>query len=86
LDITSALATIYKLPRPGGILGFVEPNMLNTQIAIQKNISWIKRKIGDLPDEPLFLRWNIHNLFYHAGFVDVQITLFDWLHPLRLLS
>ena len=81
LDITPALATIYKFLKPDGILSFAEPNMLNPQIAIQKNISWLKRKMGDSPDETAFLRWNIHNLLCHAGFVDVQITPFDWLHP-----
>jgi len=81
LEITPALTTIYKLLKPNGILSFAEPNMLNPQIAIQKNISWIKRKMGDSPDETAFLRWNIHNLLCHTGFVDIQITPFDWLHP-----
>ncbi len=37
LEIIPALATIYELLRPNGILSFAEPNMLNPQIAIQKN-------------------------------------------------
>jgi hypothetical protein len=55
--------------------------MLNPQIAIQKNISWIKRKKGDSPDETAFLSWYIYSLLYDAGFVDIRITSFDWLHP-----
>jgi 2-polyprenyl-3-methyl-5-hydroxy-6-metoxy-1,4-benzoquinol methylase len=81
LEITPALATIYKLLKPNGILSFAEPNMLNPQIAIQKNISWIKRKKGDSPDETAFLSWKIYNLLCRAGFVDIRITSFDWLHP-----
>jgi hypothetical protein len=42
--------------------------------------------MGDSPDETAFLRWNIHNLLCHAGFVDVQITSFDYLHPSTPLS
>jgi SAM-dependent methyltransferase len=81
LEITPALATIYKLLKPDGILSFAEPNMLNPQIAIQKNISWIKKRMGDSPDETAFLCWNIHSLLCNAGFIDVQIKPFDWLHP-----
>ena len=81
LDIKPALTTIFKLLKPGGVLSFAEPNMLNPQVALQKNISWIKKVMGDSPDETAFLRWRINELLYQAGFVDVQITPFDWLHP-----
>jgi hypothetical protein len=63
--------------------------MLNPQIAIQKNISWIKRKKGDSPDETAFLSWYIYSLLYDAGFVDIRIKPFDWLHsatPLKLVD
>lgn len=43
LDIKPALATIYKLLKPNGILSFAEPNMLNPQIAIQKNGRFSRR-------------------------------------------
>jgi hypothetical protein len=41
--------------KSGGTIYFTEPNMLNPQIAIQKNVSWVKRKLGDSPDETAFL-------------------------------
>lgn len=81
LDIKPALATIYKLLKLNGILSFAEPNMLNPQIAIQKNISWIKRKMGDSPDETAFLRSDISRLLSSAGFIDIKVSPFDWLHP-----
>ncbi len=81
LDIKPALTTIFKLLKPGGILSFAEPNMLNPQVALQKNISWIKKAVGDSPDETAFLRWRINELLCQAGFDDIQITPFDWLHP-----
>ena len=81
LDIKPALTTIIKLLKPGGALSFAEPNMLNPQVALQKNISWIKKAVGDSPDETAFLRWRINELLCQAGFVDIQITPFDWLHP-----
>lgn len=81
LDIVPALATIFKFLKPGGVLSFAEPNMLNPQVALQKNISWIKKAVGDSPDETAFLRWRINELLCQIGFVDIQITPFDWLHP-----
>jgi SAM-dependent methyltransferase len=81
LEINEALSNIYKLLKPNGILSFAEPNMLNPQIAIQKNISWVKKRMADSPDETAFFRWNIHKLLCQAGFVDIRITPFDWLHP-----
>ncbi len=56
LDIQPALAHIFNLHVPGGILSFAEPNKLNPQIMIQKNIPWIKKKMGDSPDETVFFR------------------------------
>jgi len=81
LDIKPALTVIYKLLKPNGILSFAEPNMLNPQIAIQKNIAWIKKRMGDSPDETAFLSWNLYNLLCKIGFVNIRITPFDWLHP-----
>jgi hypothetical protein len=56
--------------------------MLNPQIMVQKNIPWIKKKMGDSPDETAFFRWQISNYLQTAGFFDIQVTPFDWLHPL----
>ena len=81
LDIKPALETIYRLLKPNGFLSFAEPNMLNPQIALQKNIPWIKKIMGDSPDETAFTKRQMRKLLGNAGFVDIQITPFDWLHP-----
>jgi hypothetical protein len=57
------------------------PNMLNPQIAIQKNVSWVKRKLGDSPDETAFFHWPLQRLLERTGFRDVRIDPFDFLHP-----
>ena len=81
LEIKEALRDIYRVLKPGGTIYFTEPNMLNPQIAIQKNIPWIKRKLGDSPDETAFLRWPIRGLLEQTGYRDVRIDPFDFLHP-----
>ena len=81
LEITEALREIYRVLKIGGAIYFTEPNMLNPQIAIQKNVPWIKRKLGDSPDETAFFRWPLRRLLKRTGFRDVQIHPFDFLHP-----
>lgn len=81
LDMPAALAKIYALLKPGGFISFAEPNMLNPQIAVQKNIPWIKAQLGDSPDETAIVRWRLCAQLGHIGFVDIRITPFDWLHP-----
>jgi len=81
LEIKRALHEIYRVLKSGGTIYFTEPNMLNPQIAIQKNVSWVKRKLGDSPDETAFFRWPLRRLLKEAGFRDVRIDPFDFLHP-----
>jgi SAM-dependent methyltransferase len=81
LEIAAALCNIYRVLKPGGTIYFTEPNMLNPQIAIQKNIPWIKRKLGDSPDETAFFRWALRRLLEQMGYSDVRIDPFDFLHP-----
>jgi Methylase involved in ubiquinone/menaquinone biosynthesis len=81
LDIQKAISEIYRVLKDGGIIAFTEPNMMNPQIALQKNIPYLKRKLGDSPDETAFFRWSISKLLKKQGFKRVEIKTFDFLHP-----
>ena len=81
LDLTKGIAEMYRVLRPGGTISFTEPNMLNPQIAAQKNIAWLKRRMGDSPDETAFFRWQLAKKIKAAGFSKIQIVPFDFLHP-----
>jgi SAM-dependent methyltransferase len=81
LEIEPAVREIYRVLKPGGTIYFTEPNMLNPQIAIQKNVPWVKRKLGDSPDESAFFRWPLRRLLERTGYRDVRVDPFDFLHP-----
>ncbi len=82
LPVEQALSECHRVLRPGGRIWFSEPNMLNPQIALQKNIMPIKLWLGDTPDETAFFRWEITNKMRLAGFTGIQVEPFDFLHPL----
>jgi 2-polyprenyl-3-methyl-5-hydroxy-6-metoxy-1,4-benzoquinol methylase len=81
LDIKPALVRIFTLLKPGGILFFAEPNMLNPLIIVLKNVKWIKRRFGDSPNETAFFRWSFLRLLLETGFEQPVVAPYDWLHP-----
>lgn len=81
LEIDTALREFARLLHPGGGIMFTEPNMLNPQIFLQKNIPLLKRLAGDSPDETAFFRHTLAKSLSEAGFCNISIRPFDFLHP-----
>lgn len=81
LEIEKAISEIYRVLKPDGIIAFTEPNMANPQIALQKNIPWLKRKLGDSPDETAFFRRQVIKMLQRNGFRNIEVIPFDFLHP-----
>ncbi|MBI5574843.1 MAG: methyltransferase domain-containing protein [Deltaproteobacteria bacterium] len=82
LDLEKALFRIFELLKPGGIMSFAEPNMLNPQIVIERKFTFMRKWFPQVsPDETAFLRWRLRSRLGKAGFDMIEITPFDWLHP-----
>jgi 2-polyprenyl-3-methyl-5-hydroxy-6-metoxy-1,4-benzoquinol methylase len=79
LDLPRALPRIYQILKPGGILAFAEPNMLNPQVFMERKFRFLFPYVS--PDETAFVRWKIKSDLQRLGFQEVEIRPFDWLHP-----
>lgn len=81
LDLKLFLPRILRLMKPGGVFVFAEPNMLNPQIWLERNIAIVRRITGTSPDETAFYRWRIKKVLLNEGFVNVWVKPHEFLHP-----
>lgn len=72
--------TMAKL-KPGGRFAFSEPNMLNPQIWMERNIGWMRRWRHNTPHETAFTPGEFRSLFENAGLKVDVCQPFDFLHP-----
>lgn len=81
LRLEPALSEIVRVLAPGGVCAFSEPNMLNPQVVVQKNVPPIKRWLGDTPHETAFIAPQLRRALAAAGLCVEQVIPFDFLHP-----
>lgn len=81
LDLKPFLPRMLRLMKPGGRFVFAEPNMLNLQIWLARNVTVIRRITGASPDETAFYRWRLKKLLLNEGFVNVSVRPCEFLHP-----
>ncbi len=81
LDVDQSIERIKALLKPGGMIGFAEPNMLNPQVYLERRFQHLPMFAYTSPDETAFVRWKLAAKLRAAGFHNVVIEPFDWLHP-----
>jgi 2-polyprenyl-3-methyl-5-hydroxy-6-metoxy-1,4-benzoquinol methylase len=83
LEVDPSLAKIRKLLKPGGTLCFAEPNYLNPQVFMERKFTFLRKSLFSYvsPDETAFVRGPLRSRLEKAGFAEIRIVPFDWLHP-----
>ncbi len=79
LSLPRALHTMIALLKPGGRWAFAEPNHLNPQVFLERKFRRFFPYVS--PDETAFYRGRIARDLAAAGFAEIRIVPFDWLHP-----
>ena len=81
LDIKVALTEIFRVLKKTGVIAFAEPNMLNPQIALERSCPFMRKLFHATPKETAFFRWQTVGLFKNAGFTDIEVSPYGFLHP-----
>lgn len=82
LDVRKTLANICGILQPGGKVLFMEPNMKNPQVWLERNVRWIGKWLQNTEDETAFHKKEIADRLAQAGFKDIRVKPFDFMHPL----
>jgi SAM-dependent methyltransferase len=81
VDLDQVLTETRRVLRPGGWLWFSEPNMLNPQVALERNVRLVGRWLQNSEDETAFVRRPLAQRLRRSGFDDVTVRPFDFIHP-----
>lgn len=79
LEIAKSFDIIFNLLKPGGVISFAEPNLLNPQVFLERKFRKLFSYVS--PDEIAFVKWKLKKDLQSAGFINIEIFSFDWLHP-----
>lgn len=81
LDLERALGETLRVLRGGGRAVFAEPNIVNPQVAFMFYVGLTKKYFGVSPDEMAFSRFRAARALRAAGFTEIAVKPFDYLHP-----
>lgn len=82
LPMESALGELRRVLKPAGRFCFAEPNLLNPQVFVERNVPVVRDWLENSPDETAFVRWTLARALDENGFEGIEIVPFDFLYPL----
>ena len=83
LDITSFRKELYKILKKEGVALFYEPNILNPIVYLIKSNKYLKKMVGDTPDEWAINPLKIRGIF--KGFDVVRLKTTEFYPPFLFL-
>ena len=86
LPMETTLRELHRVLKPGAKIIFSEPNMLNPQLMVMKNIWWIGKRMGESPNETAFFKWQMKGMLERHGFFNIHVEPFDFLHPMTPIA
>ena len=83
VDTQLCLKELFRVLRPGGRLLIFEPNLLNPEVLLESTVArrLAVRSLEYSVEEQTHTRWRYRSMLRRAGFVQVSVRPFDFLHP-----
>jgi ubiquinone/menaquinone biosynthesis C-methylase UbiE len=81
LPVEKSLKECHRVLKAGGVMVLFEPNMLNPEIFLEKNVRFIGKLMQNTEDETAFYRWRAAAALSACGFRRISAAPFDFLHP-----
>lgn len=81
IELPVALPEIRRVLKSGGKICFIEPNLLNPEIFLERKIPILRKLSKSSPNEDAHSRWKLKGEFEKAGFVNLSVRPYDFIYP-----
>ena len=81
IDYKQALKEAYRVLKPGGVIFFSEPNLINPVIYLGLHIKFLRKRMEFSTNETALLKWKVTKILKTLGYSKYQVNNYDFLYP-----